>query len=372
VIRLGLQALRVQAGRALGWKALIRPFIAHLTLTNRCNLRCSMCNMWAMEPKEDLSEDVLDKLPRSPLWSGIRILDLTGGEPFMADPSGLLQVLITENIKWVYLTTNGVLTQRILEQTRRMLQAGGGGFLLSLGVSLDGPQEIRDRLRGVKGTYGRVMETLSGLSAMARDNSRLQVSIKYTIMPENWEHILQTYHIAQSMGLGFTAKPYLLSGILGNTKEVKFSPEQINGIEAQIREIDEDIIKPLVPRFRVWQSLSRHAGRMFHRELIQYLRRYHLQGDTSGLFPCDSSFISVMIHCDGKIYSCPKLMKPMGDLRQQALESIWGSEQAWAVRRFIQSGACACFSQCDMMPSLLLRRKAWMAVNIIRDWARRR
>jgi radical SAM protein with 4Fe4S-binding SPASM domain len=371
MIRLGLQALGVQAGRALGWKSLIRPFIAHLTLTNRCNLRCSMCNMWAMRPKEDLSEDVLDKLRQSPLWPGIRILDLTGGEPFLVDAAGVVQALLTENIKWVYLTTNGVLLRRILEQTGRILQTRGG-FHLSIGVSLDGPEEVHDSLRGVEGTYGRLMETLKGLSLMARENPRLHISIKYTIMPENWQYIQQTFHTAQSMGLGFTAKPYLLSGILGNTTEVRFSPEQVRAIEGQIQEIDEATRRLPIPRFQTWRSLSRHADRMFHRELTHYLRRYHLHGDTSGLFPCDSSFISVMIHCDGKIYSCPKLMKPMGDLREQSLESIWGSEKAWAVRRFIQSGACACFSQCDMMPSLLLRRKAWMAANIMRDWAWRR
>ncbi len=367
MIRFAFQALGVQAGKALGWNALIRPFIAHLTLTNRCNLRCSMCNMWAMSPKEDLPQDVLHRLRASPLWPCIRILDLTGGEPFMADAASVVETLLSENIQSVYLTTNGVLTRSILDQTGKILRCGEN-FRLFIGVSIDGPEEVHDCLRGVKGTYQRVMETLEELTRITSQHSRLHVSIKYTIMPENWKYIRETFDIAQSMGFGFTAKPYLLSGILGNTSDVQFSPEQIGCIEKQIKEIDESIRNQSTRPFKLWRSISRHADRVFHRELIRYLQNYYLEGETRGLYPCDSSFISVMIHCDGKIYSCPKLMKPMGDLREHTLESIWESVQSRDVRRFIKSGACACFSQCDLMPSLLLRRKAWMALNIFRDW----
>jgi len=371
MIRLGFRVLGVQAGRKLGLKALIRPCIAHLTLTNRCNLRCSMCNMWAMTPKEDLSEEVLHNLRTSRLWPGIRILDLTGGEPFLADVPAIVKILLTKNIQSIYLTTNGTLSLRVLEQAEKILQIGGG-FHLFIGVSLDGPEEIHDRLRGVEGTYRRVIESLEGLARLAGENSRLQISIKYTIMPENWQYISETFDLAQSMGFGFTAKPYLFSGILGNTGDVQFTSEQIRSIETQINEIDRAIKEQHFRPFQVWRSIARHADRIFHRELIHYLQRYYLQGDTRGLYRCDSSFMSVMIHCDGKIYSCPKLMKPMGDLKHHTLEAVWESEQAWAVRKYIQSGACACFSQCDMMPSLLIRRKAWMAANLFRDWARGR
>ncbi|MBW2307004.1 MAG: radical SAM protein [Deltaproteobacteria bacterium] len=368
MIRLACRALGVQVGKALGWNALIRPFIAHLTLTNRCNLRCSMCNMWAMSPKEDLPPSVLHRLRASRLWPGIRILDLTGGEPFLVDVASVVETLRTENIQSVYLTTNGVLTRHILEQTGKILQSKGG-FRLFIGVSLDGPNEVHDRLRGLEGTYRRAIETLEGLALMAQDHSRLHISIKYTIMPENWQYIRKTFDIAQSRGFGFTAKPYLLSGILGNTGEVQFSPEQISSIERQINQIDEAMRDHPVRPFQIWRGIAKHADRMFHRELIGYLKNYYLKGKTRGLYPCDSSFISVMVHCDGKIYSCPKLMKPVGDLREHTLEFIWDSVQAREVRRFIQSGACACFSQCDLMPSLLLRSKAWMAFNIFRELA---
>ena len=369
MIGLALRAMGVQAGRALGWKSLVRPFIAHLTLTNRCNLRCAMCNMWAMTPKEDLTGPVLEKLRTSPLWGGIGILDLTGGEPFITDAAGAVQAILTRNIQSIYITTNGSMPERVLEQTEKIL--GSGGFRLFVGVSLDGPEEVHDRLRGVKGTYRHVVETMEGLARIARENQRLHASVKYTIMPENWQYVRETFKLAHSLGFGFTAKPHLLSGILGNTGDVEFTTDQVEAVKVQINEIDETIRKNPLRPFRLWRSVARHADRMFHQELIHYLNRYHLQGDTRGIYPCDSSFISVMVHCDGKVYSCPKLMKPLGDLRDQTLEAVWESEQALAVRKFIQSGACACFSQCDMMPSLLLRRKVWMAASLMSDWLRK-
>ncbi len=52
-----------------------------MDLTRRCNLRCTMCRTWRIEPRHELTLDeiarTLDQLPRL-TW-----LDLTGGELFL-------------------------------------------------------------------------------------------------------------------------------------------------------------------------------------------------------------------------------------------------------------------------------------------------
>src|SRR5688572_427065 len=135
-----------------------------LDLTRRCNLRCEMCRTWERARGPELSApeigSLVAELPRL-TW-----LDLTGGEPFVRrDIDAVLEAVVANAraLTVLHLQTNGWHTRRI-EATTRWLAPR---IQLIVTVSIDGPPDVHDRIRGREGSCVRALETARTLSAIA-------------------------------------------------------------------------------------------------------------------------------------------------------------------------------------------------------------
>lgn len=132
-----------------------------ISLTDRCNFRCTYCSPAEHEsPDGLLSRAELAHLVRLFAGVGVRRIRLTGGEPtlrkdvveIVADTAG------TPGIEDVALTTNG---HRLDELVEPLARAGLG----ALNVSLD--TLLPERLHGVSGKGARLERILAGIDAAA-------------------------------------------------------------------------------------------------------------------------------------------------------------------------------------------------------------
>jgi GTP 3',8-cyclase len=132
-----------------------------ISLTDRCNFRCTYCSPSEHEAPEGLlTRDELARLVRLFAGLGVRRIRLTGGEPtlrkdlvpIVGDAAG------TPGIEDVALTTNG---HRLDELVDPLREAGLG----SLNVSLD--TLVPERLGGVSGKGARLDRILAGIDAAA-------------------------------------------------------------------------------------------------------------------------------------------------------------------------------------------------------------
>lgn len=130
-----------------------------LSLTDRCNFRCSYCSPLAMESHEDpLSRPEVQRLTGIFARLGIRRVRLTGGEPtlrrdlveIVGDVAGCA------GIEEVALTTNG----QSLGELARPLRAAG---LTRLNISLDTLQPAR--LRDLSGRAASLERITAGIAA---------------------------------------------------------------------------------------------------------------------------------------------------------------------------------------------------------------
>lgn len=342
-------------GMRMGREKWLRPIILHLTVTNRCNLKCVMCNIWKSRPKEEVGSAALARIKNSPLSKHLRILDITGGEPFLADLNLVIEQLGGKNIRIVLITTNGLLTDKIVETAREMLKRYSSTLVIN--VSIDGIGEIHDRIRGGEGTFRRAEQTLQELLALASEFPRLRPTVKFTILPDNHRQLLSVYRWTRGLGATFTVKPGAEFGFLDNVGDTyDFSPEQTREILEQLDEMVRSEEKSSAG-LDFWGRIYKTANVIFHRELMRYLRETFIEKKLCVIGRCYSSSISILLHNDGKIYNCPTLMKPIGDLYKQSLEEIWWGKEMSDNRRFIASGRCACYSQCDQMPALAIDHK---------------
>ncbi|RLS65716.1 MAG: GTP 3',8-cyclase MoaA [Planctomycetota bacterium] len=112
-----------------------------ISVTDRCNLRCTYCMPLEVEfkPREQLlTYEEIARVAFVMSGLGIRTIRLTGGEPLVRSGiEGLVRQLVAiPNIESVALTTNGLL---LAEQAESLFRAG----LARINVSLDSLREDR-------------------------------------------------------------------------------------------------------------------------------------------------------------------------------------------------------------------------------------
>jgi uncharacterized protein len=176
------------------WKAASDAFASdalELTIlpTEQCNLRCTYCyEAFEIGHMEDgvvaaIKHLITNRMPELRRLS----VDWFGGEPLLAmdvieEIGGLAQQLADVNPQLEYkgsITTNGVLLTS--EYARRLSAVG----VRHLHVSLDGPDGVHDRtrrLRGGRGTFGRIQQNLLAIRDSDTDT---RVDLRVHVTPAN-------------------------------------------------------------------------------------------------------------------------------------------------------------------------------------------
>jgi MoaA/NifB/PqqE/SkfB family radical SAM enzyme len=131
-----------------GVKLLDRRVPLHVSwvVTSRCNLRCAYCNRPDTDPGElttGQATALIDDLARS----GCAHVSITGGEPLLRKDLPILMARIAHHGMKINMNTNGLLLPERLNAVR---------LADSVVISLDGPPELNDAIRG-KGAWDGAM-----------------------------------------------------------------------------------------------------------------------------------------------------------------------------------------------------------------------
>ena len=132
-----------------------------LSLTDRCNFRCSYCSVSDYDdPATVLTRAELARLVAIFARLGVRRVRLTGGEPTLRKDVVAIaaDVSATLGVEEVALTTNG---HRLRELSRPLREAGVG----ALNVSLDTLRP--ERLTAISGRGARLGDVLDGIDTAA-------------------------------------------------------------------------------------------------------------------------------------------------------------------------------------------------------------
>jgi MoaA/NifB/PqqE/SkfB family radical SAM enzyme len=124
-----------------------------IEVTTRCNSPCPHCFARAgISKHSSLPVDIVKEISTEGYNTGYRHLHVTGGEPLLWDGLfDLLEYVFDLGYKTVFLNTNGTLLTRDIN--RRLAQYEN----LTISVSLQGPEALHDRIRGV-GSYRRTIQ----------------------------------------------------------------------------------------------------------------------------------------------------------------------------------------------------------------------
>ena len=222
-----------------------KPQALSLEITHNCIARCIMCNIWRIPMDEpELSADEWLKLLSDDFLSDVRELDITGGEPFLLDDidylfSGISRLKSTnlKKLRSVAVTTNGFLTERVLEKTGLMLKEfEKAGLDLVVVCAMDATGDIHEKIRNVKGAWEKVNSTINGLLKLRDCHPNIIIGLKTTIMSINIDQLENISQYADERGMFTIISPCIItSGRYLNRdieKDLLFSR---NDIEKMIR-----------------------------------------------------------------------------------------------------------------------------------------
>ena len=149
-----------------------------------------MCDIWKETTKVELSaEDLASHLGDIERLQ-VKWVVFSGGEPLMhTDLFRLADMLRSRSIR-VTLLSSGLLLKRHSE--------GIASHIDDLIISLDGPPEIHDSIRGVPGGFAQLQQ---GVIAVHQRNPDLQIAARFTVQKSNHPFVQETALRAKELGL---------------------------------------------------------------------------------------------------------------------------------------------------------------------------
>jgi len=296
-------------------------------ISGLCNLNCQMCiyrNAGFLDTTQMLSLEIFKKVIDQ-VYSSKPFIEFTGGEPLLHPD--ILECLSYAKKKGLYcgLTTNGLNLARYAED---IVKSG----LDLLVVSLDGPQEIHDRIRGRAGAYQKAFE---GIQKVKRFERRPLIFINTSIQAESYQHLDKLVDEVICLGVdGMNV------AALWTRPPARSALHNQHFPEYTVRDgwIDESLLQI---DFKVLQDVLRRVKKknlfvnLFPTSSIQRIRTWFTDpGQLLNGRRLKCPWMMANVFHDGTMRMCDDIV--LGDLKVQDFWEIWNSEKMTKFRRTLK------------------------------------
>lgn len=173
------------------------PLSVFIHVNNKCNLKCKMCDAGQANKDSMFYKNLVgEETDTMPIEVFKIIIDkIKHFKPFIGIPATepLLYPYLIPAIEYVTshslrcsIATNGTLLESMAGD---IVKTG----LTKIIISLDGPTDIHDRIRGVEGTYKNVLAGIIRLDAAKKNigNKNPSIYINYVISEDNYSKITE-------------------------------------------------------------------------------------------------------------------------------------------------------------------------------------
>jgi MoaA/NifB/PqqE/SkfB family radical SAM enzyme len=355
------------------------PPLVQILPTERCNLRCKMCNQWGLQgiylrgrQPSDLDPAVLERV-LAELSVCDPVVNIHGGEPFAYGAVDDLMAMLVAHPVDVLFTTNGTLMGPYAASLAALRRAA---FL----ISVDGPEATHDRIRGA-GAFSAMADGVRALVKATRQRSGrrplmlMNCTVSEFTSPDDIE---ATWEVARRLGFlfvnftlrwfvteaagqafdaqlardfGVTAPSGTWRGFLGEVGRVPAAA--LAPALAKVRRHNFRLLPPFV---RVTPSLPRVDAAHVRRYFEDY-------GHTFGRKRCLYPFYAPRIHANGDVVYCWGFRDPVvGNVNHGTLAEACASPTADQLRRVcldrllpVCNRCCGLFLSYPLDPS----RSAW-------------
>lgn len=304
-----------------------KPVYARFKVTGNCNLRCTSCDHWRTDSHREPTLDEVREAADQFKEVGITHVGITGGEPTLRnDLEDIIEIFDQKGMQ-LGMTSNGLgATQKRVEN---LVEKG----LDSLNVSLDGPEEVHNSIRGKK-FFNRIFKNLYEISEFSKNGGELHLTSGTVLSSKNLGVIKETVYLKKGIGVPTTVIP-LDSSLFFNEGE---------GLTVDDYEELDDTIDELI---RIKRSEPNTITNPVYS--LRYIKRYYRAPRMPEL-PCTNGYLMLNIDNNLDVYPCWGLA-PVGNLREDRLEDVLDSEQYKEIQKKMFKKECPGCS-CGHIPRL--------------------
>jgi len=307
-----------------------------LFITSLCNFACETCfySEKLNDTSNDLTFEELEKISSN--FDEIRLLLLTGGEPYLRKNFFEIMKLFYDNndVRKLHLPTNGYATDKIIDDTKRMLHELPK-LQINIGVSLDALYGKHDKISKKIGAFEKAIETQDILIELEKKHKNLHTKFYTVLSNDNIDETEQTFqYIYERYGyekIGF-------SPLRGDPANPSLKPPTIDEMD-QLYVMYKKFVKNNPLDFKQF---------LINRKIKNtYKINKHIMGGNGTIekggknfvnFNCSAGNNICVIDADGEVRVC-ELKDPIGNLR----------DHNYNIRKILdkkQKHTCTCTHSC--------------------------
>jgi MoaA/NifB/PqqE/SkfB family radical SAM enzyme len=319
----------------------IAPTVLHVNVNLRCNTRCAMCNIWELKSPHALSPEQFDTIFADPVYAKVEYIILAGGEPTLRhDLPEIIEVMHAHmpRLKKLLIPSNVINRASVQEQYPRIARyCAKHRIRLTLGVSLDGIGETHEKIRGVKGGYAKVMESIEFMKGLQKEVP-FNMSIDPTIFSMNIHELQQLKELAERLKMPITFQIASIAEDYYHNADVV----DVLSVKASDRNRLAEFLKRQVAESSLLDSLA-----YYYAEVVE-----HLEGAPTRGVPCPFADQGLLLNPDGSLQYCHN-SHPIGNVLEKSSTELYYGQENLAYRQNVVTNNCpSCRMSCLFFVSL--------------------
>ncbi|MCD4813017.1 polysaccharide pyruvyl transferase family protein [bacterium] len=322
----GRQISRYRIQRVFG---ALYPNVINFPVTDRCNSRCVMCNVWKEENVTDLATEAIAGILSDPLFKKVRSVGLSGGEPTLRnDLAQLGQVMIRKlpKLKGLSIISNGLQPEKVENSIKALAQVcQQHRKTLSVMISIDGIGDVHDQVRGVPKAFVRMQETIERLQKMPA----ISLALCCTIMRQNVDELNRIWNFAKARGLYIKFR-------------VATRVDRLYNFDCTGGYTLNETQRHCAAQFL--EKLAMTYEQDWERKLYYVSLRDMLVENKPRTVPCLWERDGVTLDAKGKIYYCAVKSKSLGNALEISAKKLYFQSANLEYRGSIKKTACAACS----------------------------
>jgi len=315
------------------------PYELNFAITYKCNSRCKTCNIWKIKSENELTLKEIEKLAENIKF--IYWIRLTGGEPFLRNDYVEIVKILDKNLNLYLLTTptNSLSPDLIYENIKNVLKFFRKRYIIS--VSLDGTQKIHENIKGIKGSWVKVIETYKRLKEFEKRYKNFKIFFGYTISPFNVGFFKDTLNEVKKIIPEITINDFHIN--LFQTSDIYYHTKDLKTDNNYYKDAQKEIDMILKLRKKSLNPISLIEDKYL------ILGKKYLETKKTPM-KCNIFNLSCFIDPYGNVYPCTIFNKKLGNLRENDynLKNILTSKTAKRIKKEIIKNKCpGCWTPCE-------------------------
>ncbi|MBN1879382.1 radical SAM protein [bacterium] len=317
-------------------------------VTKNCTAHCKHCLLGdGQQSSNELTLEEIEMMTKH--MDPLLFLLITGGDPFLRNDIAQIVQIFYKNpgFRNLGIPSNGFLTDRIVEQSERILRECPG-IEFAVDISIDGIGADHDEIRQKPGLFEKAVATYRELEKLTKRYQNFNLNIAVTVSHYNHDKLDAIYNYLRNE-LDVKTINHLLCR--GNPRDKEALDVDMENYRRFSDRLDEDLTRSVLKGYHGFFAADLvNAMKTIRQRLIRKIR-----DENRFIVPCYAAKLGVILYPDGSLAPCELRDEIIGNLRTNGynFRALMESEEAHRIRNRIKEQRCYCTYECFLTNAVI-------------------